>query len=400
MSQEKNLLFFLYRYPFVGGIESVTTVLANYMADAGYRVHILSFEKEDSVKPDLSPEIKISTLPEERDLRIDFFNRYLAENGIDVILNQGCFQELSDVLFNDRLPAKCRIVSALHGIPMHEVLWASQNQREKIIRKRRGIMRYYKLAINHLRLNKHCRKTKKNALINQKRVYELSQEVVLLTSLYEQEYRRKYRIADSGKLTVIPNPTAFADLSGGIDAATVAAQKEILYVGRLSRSDKRVDRLIRIWSKIWKRNPEWKLRIIGDGPDKESLMRLSSRYGAGNILFEGYKNPAGFFANASVICLTSQMEGYPVALTEGICMGLVPIAFDCSEGIRDLLQGGKSGILIKPFDLNRYASELEKLMKDEALREAYARACLENSTRFRIRTIGAEWEKLLFGACH
>lgn len=43
--------------------------------------------------------------------------------------------------------------------------------------------------------------------------------------------------------------------------------REVLFVGRLDNPVKGVDRLLKIWSMVCRREPGWFLRIVGDGPD-------------------------------------------------------------------------------------------------------------------------------------
>ena len=48
---------------------------------------------------------------------------------------------------------------------------------------------------------------------------------------------------------------------------------------------------------------------------------------------------------------------------------MVPIAFDCSAGIRHLIApSGTNGVLIPAFDMDEYARQLARLMDDKGLR--------------------------------
>ncbi|HRJ98456.1 MAG TPA: glycosyltransferase [Ignavibacteria bacterium] len=57
-----------------------------------------------------------------------------------------------------------------------------------------------------------------------------------------------------------------------------------IYTGRLLK-DKEADLLIKAFSIIDKKRNDCRLTIIGDGPEKEYLMKLSSEYGIKNITF-------------------------------------------------------------------------------------------------------------------
>lgn len=45
----KSILFYITRYPGYGGIENITTLLANHLLMIGYKVSILSFIQQDEI---------------------------------------------------------------------------------------------------------------------------------------------------------------------------------------------------------------------------------------------------------------------------------------------------------------------------------------------------------------
>lgn len=146
-------------------------------------------------------------------------------------------------------------------------------------------------------------------------------------------------------------------------------QKEVAYVGRLSYADKRVDNLLRIFAKVSPTHSDWTLRIIGDGPERHNLERLASELGiADHVDFLGYvDNPHKALTSAPILCLTSEIEGWGMALVEAMQAGAVPMAFDCSPGVAELLADGR-GILIPTGNLDAYASALADLMDNPSRR--------------------------------
>ena len=68
-------------------------------------------------------------------------------------------------------------------------------------------------------------------------------------------------------------------------------QNEIIFVGRLDYSSKRVDRILKVWEKLQDKNIDWRLTIVGGGQDRERLENLSKQLKLERITFAGHTNP-------------------------------------------------------------------------------------------------------------
>lgn len=143
-------------------------------------------------------------------------------------------------------------------------------------------------------------------------------------------------------------------------------QREIIYVGRLSYADKRVDNLLRIFARVAPTHPDWTLKIIGDGPARPALEELARKLEFNQVQFLGYQ-PKINMSESTIICLTSVVEGWGMSLVEGMQQGVVPIAFNCSAGVEELLSDGR-GILVEPDNIDEYARKLTELMDSPELR--------------------------------
>ena len=93
-----NILFYLWRYPAYGGIEKVTTILANYFAERlGWNVSIVSHYGEyvDELLPELSSRVNLRIMPhgknpEDADNTI-FLQQVMMLLRPDVIIFQDCY---------------------------------------------------------------------------------------------------------------------------------------------------------------------------------------------------------------------------------------------------------------------------------------------------------------------
>ena len=141
-------------------------------------------------------------------------------------------------------------------------------------------------------------------------------------------------------------------------------EKTLLFSGRLERFSKRVDRLLHIWKRVSPQAVGWRLIIAGDGPDAEALREMASQMGLERAEFVGYqRDMSPLYRKASILCLTSQTEGWGLCLTEAQANGVIPIAFSVSGGVREIISpDGENGILVTPFDEDEYARRLLEII--------------------------------------
>lgn len=144
------------------------------------------------------------------------------------------------------------------------------------------------------------------------------------------------------RISVIPNGVDFArfDLAEPIDLATLGfapARRAILYLGRLD-PQKRVDWLLRLAPRIFERLPEHDLMLVGDGPQRSALQKLSQDLGiALRVHFVGTLGDVPRILRASdVLALPSGWEGMPNVVLEAMAAGR-PVVATRVEGVRELL---------------------------------------------------------------
>ena len=155
-------------------------------------------------------------------------------------------------------------------------------------------------------------------------------------------------------------------------------KKKIIYMGRLDPIQKKVSRLIHIWARIEHSLPEWSVEIYGKGEEEDTLRSLISSYQLQRIKLCGYcSNPPQVYREAAIVALISDYEGWGLCLIEAQNNGCVPIAFDCSAGIRQIIGKDKLyGRLVPSYRLTTYARYLRRLCLDDNLRKRLQEACL------------------------
>ena len=171
-------------------------------------------------------------------------------------------------------------------------------------------------------------------------------------------------------------------------------KKEIIFMGRLSFNDKRVDRVVRIWNKIYKKLPDWQVKIYGVGEEEENLQTLIKKLHVERLSLQGYTSKIeDVYRSSSILCLTSNFEGVPLCMIEAQNYGVVPIAFNCVAGI-DYVIGKKSGIAIPPYNEEMYANALLKLCADENYLKEFQTECLKKRLEYTTKANNRTWRNI------
>jgi colanic acid/amylovoran biosynthesis glycosyltransferase len=146
---------------------------------------------------------------------------------------------------------------------------------------------------------------------------------------------------------------------------------QIVCVGRLVAA-KGQHILLQAFSRVRSKGQAVHLTYIGDGPDRTSLEREVAEYRLGeHVTFRGALNhdqTREQMAKADIFALASFAEGIPVALMEAMAMG-IPCVSTSVAGIPELIRDNVDGLLVPPSSAESFASAIESLVLDHALRE-------------------------------
>ncbi|WP_374112937.1 glycosyltransferase [Streptomyces sp. WAC 00631] len=159
---------------------------------------------------------------------------------------------------------------------------------------------------------------------------------------------------------------------------------------------KRLDRLIDAFAEISPRRPGWELHLFGDGPLEAELRGRAARLGcAERVVFRGsVRDVAAAYRELSVLALTSEREGRPMAVAEAAACGVPAVSFDLSDGVRELVADGRTGRLVRPGDQEAFTAALRELVADDALRERFGRAAREHVAPLALPAVLDRWEAL------
>lgn len=314
--------------------------------------------------------------------------------GVDILVMT--VDMLKDVeRIREALP-ECKLVYHLHGRPLWEVsakLTGSHRDVAKTGSRMKmakwWLTKYAKekvLGLYTARYSRHYRHT-----------YNDVDRFVVLCDGYRDEVESMVGAGNESRVVAMYNPLPESAVAMTAEAATSPRENTVLYVGRLSYEDKRVDRLIRIWAKVAPSHPDWHLRIVGDGKERQALETQVKELGvSGSVEFCGYApDPSEYYRHASILCLTSEFEGWPLVLAEAQAAGVWPMAFGCSAGIKELIgTDGTRGSLVTPYDEEEYARTLADLMDHPERLAALRPDMVESTLQYAPENVAERWRKL------
>jgi glycosyltransferase involved in cell wall biosynthesis len=150
----------------------------------------------------------------------------------------------------------------------------------------------------------------------------------------------------------------------------IAAEEFVCgYVGRLSK-EKGLSYLIQALTELSSEKVPIKLIVLGDGPQRESLISLAKRNGVEErIIFLGFKNNIEEWVHVSdCIIMPSLTEGTPMALLEAMSMGL-PVIATSVGGVPNIIKHYCNGILVQPGNYQAISKEIKNIINNQQLRE-------------------------------
>jgi phosphatidyl-myo-inositol alpha-mannosyltransferase len=173
-------------------------------------------------------------------------------------------------------------------------------------------------------------------------------------------------------ITIIPNAIDL-DKYKLKPAALEDNKKTILYIGRLERR-KGVKYLLQAYQIIAQDNPDVRLIIAGDGPDREKLELLTDDLQLANVSFLGYISEdlkLELLAEADIFCAPSVYgESFGIVLLEAMATGTVCVAGN-NSGYIDVMQQLGAVSIVNPRDIDEFSRRLNLLLHEDTLRQAW-----------------------------
>lgn len=140
-------------------------------------------------------------------------------------------------------------------------------------------------------------------------------------------------------------------------------QRLFVGAGRLV-DQKGFDRLIESL-RDWRDRDDWRLIILGDGPDHAKLAALKDLYGLNQIKLAGFESkPWRYFALADAFVLPSRHEGLPNVALEALALGVPVIAMESAGGIAEIAAVSQDGAVLIADDMGQFVDLMDGTVVD------------------------------------
>lgn len=363
-----------------GGAESVMALLSNHWVMGGNQVSVVirSTEKLPAQKVELDPRVSMQrTLTSEGS---ENPQRKVSKLAALMALRSAIMRTEPDVIiaYMDTTAVDTLLVTRGTGIPVIVTEHCDPRVR----------------AIGQSTVDDRAARTGNNvrSLVYgglRRLLYPHAASVVCLTesamSFFSQRVQKKG--------SVIPNPVISPPMAGRVPLPTPT--RRILFMGRLT-TVKRLDRLLNAFSRTSFRDGGWYLELWGQGPEESRLIELSQRLGIQDrVALCGWTNdPYTVLRGAEIFVMSSETEGFPMALCQAMASGVPSISFDCPSGPRHIIRNNVDGILVPNGDIDALTGAMDYLMNNEAERARLAARAPEILDRFGCDKVFAQWERL------
>lgn len=343
-----------------GGAERVVCNLANYLANNGHEVTVLTVSDQQTYK--INSNVKHIVLYGESNsklphkminvIRLYRMNHYFRKANVDIYIT--FLPKLNSFILAQKRFIKCPVILAERADPATFCNTSEKNR--KIFEK------YYPLADGYIFQTEDARNYYKTQGIN------IENSVVIPNAINPEFIRPQYR----GE-----------------------RRKVIVGAGRLTKQ-KNFSLLIRAFSEISEDFPEYELEIYGDGPLKNDLINEAKELGVNEkVKLLGYvENLGDKIQDATMFVLSSDFEGMPNALMEAMALGLPVISTDCpAGGSKYLIENGNNGLLVSVNDINTLKKAMGDLLANSEFRNELGKNARLVCEKLEPRKIYSKWEK-------
>lgn len=154
----------------------------------------------------------------------------------------------------------------------------------------------------------------------------------------------------------------------------LAPETPLIGIVAALRSEKNHQMFVRAAAKLRSQHPHAHWLIVGDGPERGTIEKLSSELQIGDrlhLLGTRYDTPR-LVAAMDLFALCSLNEASPVSILEALASGVPVVSTDVGS-ISESILPGQTGLLVHSEDLDAMATAIDKLLSDPQLRESMGR---------------------------
>ncbi len=365
-----------------GGTEKVLCFLSSELAEKGYDVTFMTNENKKG-KPffNLSNKVKFINIggTNFKGFKKFIFKLIKSTPFLEKFKNFNNYKYTSDIVYNSIDKIKPDLIILANPSDLLELCY-SHKYKAPIIQ-----------MIHNVPWNIFARKSKKVLKMTLNLMNNVKVCQVLMPS-YVDLIKPYY----NGKVVVIPNSVP------QISEENIAehADKEKYTIINIARINyvKNQELLIKAFSLLANKYKNWNVNIWGN-PDKKYisvLKNLINKYQLKDrIIFKGTtKEPLKELKNSDIFAFPSLFEGFPLALTEAMAVGLPSIGLKTAPAVNELIVNNKNGLLSEDSSQD-FASKLEELIINKDLRKKLGTNARNDMKNYNKEKILEMWEKLI-----
>lgn len=380
---KKRILFYLNRFPGIGGIERITHDLAeSFIYELNYDVGIFSVCHEVGIeyKNNINGIKLFGASDLLKNQNSSSLEETISQFKPDIVIFQDSYAPVEDAIIALKDKYKFKLITVEHNTPnCLSKDYLIRSKEHSLLHPIGFIKRilspyvYFKIKIKNSRRHK--------------KLIKASDRYVVLSETYKN-LLPSCRKSNWDNIIAIPN---FKNDFGEKLVANSEKKKQVLFVGRLT-AQKGIKYLIDIWSKIEPKYKDWNLIVAGDGELREYLENEISKRGLQRIQLLGFRTDVNkLYEESAALFMTSVFEGFPLVLAEAMQFGVVPFAFDSFTAVHDIIDDN-SGFIIRSFNINDYIKAFGSFISFVDIPPSYA---IEKSKNFRKSIILDKWKSLL-----
>ncbi len=171
----------------------------------------------------------------------------------------------------------------------------------------------------------------------------------------------------------------------------------ILCVGSLIER-KGIDLLLKALKEV---NEDYILVLVGTGREEEKLKHLARELQiVDRVRFLGHLSQEKLkkeYERSSIFVLPTREDCFALVILEAMCAGLPIVGSKYAGGTYDLIEEGKNGYVVDPYDTKQLRECLLELLRNPKQAENMGKKSLENVQKFRFEQVSKGfWEAFLY----
>ncbi len=175
----------------------------------------------------------------------------------------------------------------------------------------------------------------------------------------------------------------------------LSAEARLIGVAAVMREEKALEVMLDAHARLLERVDDVHLVIAGDGPCRPALEGQIDRLGIGaNVHLLGRRGDVDqILKGVDVGALSSDWEGSPLFVFECKAAG-IPVVATAVGGVTELVETGRTGLLVPPRDPAALADAIARVLSDRALAENLASESARDLAQYEIGTVAGRFADL------